>query len=55
VGPLPWLSKSRLRGPRETEDFLGLSCGHLVGYPDSGVPNDRLLGNAHVSRAPLEA
>src|ERR1700730_3732157 len=39
VGPLPWLSKSR-------------PGGLLVGYPDSGVPNDRLLGNAHMA-APL--
>jgi hypothetical protein len=29
------------------------SSGHLVGCPDSGVPNDRLLGNAH-ERAPLQ-
>src|SRR6266446_4777950 len=39
VGPLPWLSKSR-------------RSRLLVGYPDSGVPNDRLLGNAHMA-APL--
>jgi hypothetical protein len=25
--------------PREIEDFVGSSGGHLVGYPDSGVPN----------------
>jgi len=29
--------------------------GHLVGCPDSEVPNDRLLGNAHIARSPSGA
>src|SRR5438105_12433985 len=43
VGPLPWLSKSRL------------ACGHLVGVPDSEVPICNLLGNAHITRSPSGA
>ena len=31
------------------------SSGHLVGYPDSEVPNAVWLGNAHIARSPSGA
>ena len=37
--------------PREIEDFVGFSCGLLGGCPDSGVPNQRMLGKPHASAA----
>src|SRR2546422_10589828 len=55
VGPLPRLSKSRPGGPREIEDFVRSSGGHLVDLADSGVPMDELLGNAHMPASPLGA
>jgi len=54
VGPLPQLSKSRPRGPREIEDFVGSLSGRLVDLADSGVPIDELLGNAHMPAARWE-
>lgn len=46
---VPSLGSPRNQG--EASDFVGLSSGHLVGQPDSGVPIECLLGNAHMPAA----